>query len=92
MKGKTEPMQFYEVYNSDPLEIQKLKKKSGRFMKQGLYLRQRRRWDEAVQSFQKALNIYPDDAAVQFHLQTCLDLKNNPPPEDWDGAIHFDSK
>ena len=89
VKGKTEPMSIYEIFNFEPKKIIRLKKKSGRFIRQGLYLRQKRSWEEALQSFQKALEVFPEDSAAKFHVQQSLEFHQNPPDENWDGASTF---
>ncbi len=92
VKGRSEPMQIYEIFDFEPKSIRRKKKKAGQFLQHGLYLRQTRRWDEAIEAFQNALKIYPEDQAAQFHIRQCEELKAYPPEPDWDGASIFTSK
>lgn len=92
VRGKKIPSQIYEIYDYVPVTIQRLKKRAGRYIKHGLYLRHTKHWDEAIQAFQKALEVYPDDQAAKWHIQYCEKSKGIELPDDWDGAIAFDEK
>jgi len=50
------------------------------------------RWTEAVEGFQCFLGQWPDDGAAELFLAQCQSFVVAPPPEDFDGALHFDSK
>ena len=63
---------------------------AGVFLDQGLNYRQRQKWDQAVKSFQKALQVFPEDLAIQLHLRRCEHLRTLPLPENWDGAVDWD--
>jgi class 3 adenylate cyclase len=52
----------------------------------GLRAYRERRWDEARAAFAAALETAPDDGPSIALLARIDDLKQNPPPEDWDGA------
>ncbi|MGK5092558.1 adenylate/guanylate cyclase domain-containing protein [Deltaproteobacteria bacterium TL4] len=92
VKGKTEPLSIYEVYDMDSVEIRKQKRKSNRFISKGLYERHTRQWEQAINTFRKSLDIYPEDIAVHFHISQCEYFQKNPPAEDWNGASVFLSK
>lgn len=92
VKGKTEPMSIYEIFNFEPKKVKRQKKKAGRLIRQGLYLRQKRAWEEALQSFHKALEVFPDDPAAKFHIQQSMEFQKNPPDDNWDGASTFQVK
>ncbi|MBF0239085.1 MAG: GAF domain-containing protein [SAR324 cluster bacterium] len=92
VKGKAEPVSIYEIYSADDDDIQRLKMKSERFLRKGLFSRFKQQWDESITSFQEVLAINPKDKAAEFHIKNCLYLKNNPPEQGWDGSISLDSK
>jgi len=92
VKGKSKPVELYEIYNFDPPEIQEMKRKSGSLILRGLTQRRRMKWDKAVEAFEKALAIYPDDPAAKHHIDHCKLLRHMNLPDDWDGAIEMDQK
>ncbi|MCP4751890.1 MAG: HAMP domain-containing protein, partial [Proteobacteria bacterium] len=92
VKGKSKPVELYEIYNNDPPEIQELKRKAGSSILRGLTQRRRKAWDKAIAAFEKALAIYPDDQAAKLHIVRCRQLKQMDLPDDWDGSIGLDQK
>ena len=52
----------------------------------GLTAYRERRWDEARAAFAAALEAAPDDGPSIAILARIADLKQNPPPENWDGS------
>jgi len=53
---------------------------------------QARHWGEAVQGFKAFLAKWPDDGAAGMFLAECQSFVAAPPPDDFDGALRFDSK
>lgn len=92
VKGKAEPVELYEIFNNDPPEIQELKRKAGSSIRRGLTQRRRKAWDKAIEAFEKALLIYPDDQSARQHINRCQQLKHMDLPDDWDGSIELDHK
>ena len=58
----------------------------------GLTAYRERRWDEARAEFTAALEAAPDDGPSIALLARITDLKQNPPPENWDGSWRMKSK
>jgi class 3 adenylate cyclase len=58
----------------------------------GLTAYRERRWDEARAAFAAALEAVPDDGPSIALLARTADLKQNPPPEDWDGSWRMKTK
>jgi class 3 adenylate cyclase len=52
----------------------------------GLTAYRERRWDEARAAFTAALEAAPDDGPSIAILARIADLRQNPPPENWDGS------
>jgi adenylate cyclase len=92
VKGKSEPVELYEIYNTDPPEIQDLKRKAGSSILRGLTQRRRMAWDRAIAAFEKALTIYPGDHAAKYHIKQCQLLRHMDLPDDWDGSIELFEK
>jgi len=58
----------------------------------GLTSYKQRKWDEAIKSFDMALQIDPDDGPSQIYLQRAQEYKVVPPGEDWDGVFTMTTK
>lgn len=87
VRGKKQPLRFFEVFNADSPEIKAKKQQTKELIFEGLTFRIQQLWEEAISCFQKALEIYPEDKASQFHLKQCQQLRDAKLPDDWDGAI-----
>jgi adenylate cyclase len=92
VKGKTHPVGVFEIvdYHSDesfPNIMEVLN-----FFRYGLKCYRERRWDDAVNAFEEALNLNPADFLSIMYLQRCEHLKKNPPPEDWNGVWVMETK
>jgi class 3 adenylate cyclase/CheY-like chemotaxis protein len=92
VKGKTEPVELYEIFNHDSQENQELKKRAGSQILRGLTQRRRKDWDKAIAAFEKSLAIYPEDRVAKHHIKNCQLLRHMELPEDWDGSIQLDDK
>ncbi len=86
VKGRKEPAPVYELLgemNKTPGHLLVL----ADLFHHGLGLFQKRDWDGAIFAFQKALVRNPDDGPSLVYLRACRNLKENPPPADWDGIL-----
>jgi class 3 adenylate cyclase len=59
---------------------------------EGLAAYRARRWDEARTAFARALEAVAGDGPSMTFIDRIDRLKQDPPPADWDGAWHLDSK
>ena len=59
---------------------------------EGLAAYRARRWEEARNAFNAALEAAPDDGPSLTLLGRIEKLESNPPPSDWDGAWQMDHK
>ena len=57
-----------------------------------LALYKQKKWSEAKNTFQKALDIIPDDGPSKMYLSRCDEYIKNPPGEDWDGVFVMKTK
>lgn len=51
-----------------------------------------RRWAEAIQGFQKALELKPGDAPSKTYIERAKVFQIMPPPADWEGVFELTSK
>jgi class 3 adenylate cyclase len=59
---------------------------------EGLAAYRARRWDEAHAALSEAIEAMPDDGPAIALLARVADLKQNPPPENWDGSWRMEYK
>jgi adenylate cyclase len=89
--GKTEPVRFYEVMgragelNPEQSELR------DRFAC-GLAAYRRRDWDEAQTHFESCLGTNMEDGPTQLFLERIAQLRNTPPPADWDAIWRLTEK
>ena len=89
--GQSQPQTVYEVMGSrDALAPQQMLVRA--HYAAGLAAYRARRWDEASAAFAAALEAAPDDGPSVALLSRVADLKQNPPPENWDGSWRMDYK
>jgi adenylate cyclase len=92
VQGKTEPVGVYEILDfhteeSFPHIVEALS-----IFKDALAAYRARRWDRAVELFEKVLKLHPEDKPSKTYIQRAAELKANPPPEDWRGVWVMKSK
>jgi adenylate cyclase len=92
VKGKTEPVSIHEILDyhtekSFPEMVEVL----GRF-RDGLDCYREQDWDKALECFEEALAAHPGDSASQLYVKRCRQLRDDPPPADWDGVFKMTSK
>jgi adenylate cyclase len=87
VKGRQTPIEIYEIidHQEELLKMQKLA--NADLIKQGLDYRKQQDWQQAENSFQQALELYPQDPLAQHHLVQCSKLKSSILASDWDGSI-----
>lgn len=59
---------------------------------QGLALYRQRKFQEAIDVFNKVLDIHLADGPSLTYISRCEYYLEDPPPEDWDGSFHAKSK
>lgn len=72
--------------------ISKEKEELLKYYNEGLTAYKQRRWDDAIQAFEMALNIDPDDGPSELYWERAKKFKQTPPPEDWDGVYVMTTK
>lgn len=57
-----------------------------------LALYKQKKWNEARNEFQRALEVVPDDGPSKMYLSRCDEYIKNPPGADWDGVFVMKTK
>jgi adenylate cyclase len=90
VKGKAKPVKIYNLVGLKGLpEVQH--QIIDRF-NQGISLYKAQEWDDAIKVFEDISAMDPNLYATQVYIDRCLDLKNNPPPPEWDGVYIMTTK
>lgn len=87
VKGRSAPIEIYEVIDHLPIEMQKRKLANSELIAKGLRCRMQQNWPKAFSYFQQAKVISPDDTLVSHHLHQCHKLQKMQLSADWDGAV-----
>jgi len=91
VKGKTKAVRIYEL----------LAKKGGlgekedkiiQYFSKGLRFYRSKNWEEAINSFEKVLEIKKDDMPSQVYLKRCKKFKTSKLPDDWDATHEMKEK
>ena len=85
VKGKAEPTRVYELLSRHGDATAK------RFQ-EGLAAYRVQDWDAAETAFETCLEIDPADGLPTVYLARIAQLRQSPPPSDWDGVWVFETK
>lgn len=69
--GKTAPVVIHEIFNTSPGELQKKKEATAPSFEEAWRLYQNQEFQKASELFQKCLDIFPEDKALQIHHKRC---------------------
>lgn len=92
VKGKTQPVAIYEILDCHTEETFPNIVETLNTFHNGLSYYRQRRWDEAIQEFQKSLALRPNDKPSRLYIERCEHFKLSPPPDDWSGVWVLESK
>ncbi len=90
VKGKLKPVNIYELLGEKKNEAAFKDLLEG--FSRGLALYREAKWDEAIAAFQGVLASRPNDYPSKMYVERCKNLKENPPPEPWDGVFVMTKK
>lgn len=90
VKGKKQPVKIYELL-CEMKDAEKWKQPVNLF-EEGLVKYKQGLWDEAIEFFNKVLEIQPVDAPSHLYIERCKELKKNPPEGTWDGVFTMTRK
>jgi adenylate cyclase len=81
-KGMQRPVRVYAVRR----ELGESERAAWKAHAEGLDLYYGREFEEAADRFRQVLSLLPRDPVGELHLERCLELKEHPPPADWQGV------
>jgi len=89
--GKKEPVTIYQLigYAGD---VDDLATKANEHYAAGLHAYRNQEWDKAINFFNAALKISPDDAPSNTMIDRCNKFKSNPPGKNWNGSYTVTTK
>ncbi|MCH8156871.1 MAG: CHASE2 domain-containing protein, partial [Nitrospinae bacterium] len=89
--GKREPVRVYELIGKKG-EMADVLRRVLPVYNEGLKFYRKQQWEEAINCFQKALEIDAEDGPSLTYLERCTDFQDKPPPDDWDGVFSMTTK
>ncbi len=92
VKGKTEPVSIFEVYDGDSEVIKSLKVQTEPDFEQGVRQYYNRSFAEAANCFKHVLHTNPDDKTAKLYLERAAQFMVQDVPEDWDGVETLEHK
>gem|GEM_PF-5247780 len=90
VRGKSEPVVIYEVFDSDEPSIKSQKIHTRGTLLRGIVFYKAQFFEQAMVEFQACLEAFPEDLAALNYLKRCRYFITYPPPIDdpaWDGII-----
>ena len=75
VKGKSQPLSIYEVFNNDAEEIRQAKLKSLDRFERAVAYYHLKLIDRALPLFQQCIEIYPHDQPAQIYLERCYNYQ-----------------
>jgi len=90
VKGKLKPVKIFELVGEGTLASDIME--TIKWFDQGYLHYHKMQWQQAVDSFNKALAVNPLDGPAKVYLERCMNYLENPPPVDWDGVFIMKTK
>jgi adenylate cyclase len=87
VKGRATPIEIYELIDHQAKSVQQIKFANAHLIRQGLKCRIKQQWPKALDYFQQALAINPEDTLVLHHIGQCEILQTQTLAKNWDGAL-----
>ena len=92
VKGKIQSTSVYEIYDSEPQEIIKLKNDTQEILDQVIHAYYKQQFAVAAEYFQQSLSNYPNDQIAQIYLELAEIYERNGVPDGWNGEIEMTEK
>ena len=92
VKGKIQSTSVYEIYDSEPQEIIKLKNDTQEILDQGIRAYYKQQFAVAAEHFQQSLSNYPNDQISQIYLELAEIYERNGVHDGWNGEIEMTEK
>ena len=92
VKGKNKPVEVFELIAEISAEMDSKYLEMLTGYHKGIKHYRNREWNEAIDSFDFCLKIFPDDYASKLYRKRCLEFKINDPGPRWDGVFTMTTK
>ena len=89
VKGRSTAIEVHEVIAHLPQDIQQKRLANTGLIKQGLGHRFKQSWPQAIDCFEQAAVLNPDDYLPRLHIKQCQHLATLTLPHDWDGTVQL---
>ncbi len=89
--GKAEPVTVYQILGYAEDIDETMMKMTGLYA-EGLHLYRQQHWDSAIDKFDAALSISPDDGPSKTMRDRCVTYKMEPPSQHWNGSYSMKTK
>jgi adenylate cyclase len=89
--GKDKPIAIYQLLDFKEDIDERLYRTTYNYDK-GLKSYRNQEWDKAINFFEAALEITPDDGPSITMIERCMDFRNSPPAKKWDGSFSLSFK
>ena len=89
--GKKEPVKIYELLGKKG-EMDDFIRLILPHFREGLGHYKSKNWEEGINCFEKALNLFEDDGPSLTYFERCITFQIHPPPPDWDGVFAMRTK
>lgn len=91
VKGKTLPVSIYQLVGEKSYVSSEYMAAIDYFHK-GLQLYRKQKWDEAIEVFKTVTAMNHSIYAADLYIERATELKNDPPPSEWDGVFTMKTK
>ena len=92
VKGKTEPVTVWDVFEGDLPEIKEAKMKISNLFEKAIFLYYSKQFEEALVVLEQCISHYPEDKVTSIYMKRCQHYLKVGWDEDWDGVTNLDSK
>ncbi len=92
VKGKSEPITVYEVFDGDPVQLGARKMSKKREFEDGINLFQLRKFNSARKLFAECLRFNPEDKAAAMYIERCDYYMKFGLDDEWDGVYSMTHK
>jgi len=89
--GKAEPVTVYQILGYSEDVDESILKMTALYA-EGLHFYRQQHWGAAMEKFDAALEISPDDGPSKAMRDRCDDYQKEPPPQDWNGSYTMKTK
>lgn len=77
VKGKSQPLSVYEVFDNDPIELRQLKIETLPIFEQAISDYHLKDIESAIPLFMRCTDICPDDLSAHIYLERCYEFQAN---------------